>query len=993
MESRSRGSNQDDPTLLSGSSASEEQTFLTDSNEATYLSPMSQPVSAAGDGPRLKDGQPFGPYEIIRLLGRGGMGEVYEARQLETGRRVALKVLRSRFGLREDRERFLREGQLAASISHPHTVYIFGSEEIDRMPVISMQLLPGGTLKDRVVERGPMSPTEAVAAVLDVIGGLDAAASAGILHRDIKPSNCFVDVDGSVKVGDFGLSISTSAREATQGTKGFQGTPQFAPPEQLRGEALDVRADIYAVGATLFYLLTGKPPFESRDINDLFESVKNAPAMAPQQLQPKIPSALGAVVLRCLAKEPAKRPASYAELVRELRPFSGTTTPARRGLRLVAGVIDACLAAVPMLIINSLSPASIKIAGRNSGVDVNPWSLVIAVLYFAVSEGRWGTTIGKRICGLRVVSTSGELSWKQALARSLIFYAPGMPVVIAALIWGQVAVLKYMSSNPGIASLASTGQVVCSALMFITMRRKNGLAAIHDLITHTRVVIRRPVELRRAAIDTSTSADSAGALSPAASRRRYGSFDVGAELATIPGGRLLEGFDTTLKRRVWIVECAAGTPAVASSRRDIDRVGRPHWLAGRRSAGDQPENWDAFEAPQGVPLDPTPGSAPWSSAKGWLTDLTSELAAAEREGSTPFLAIDRVWIRTDGRAVLLDFPAPGTTSTSTAASSSMTALELLARVGQTTLGHRETTPMPVSAVAMIDRWKRGSTKSLAAAAEDLVAVSVSPDRVSRSRRLTSLALNAFPVVVMIVAALIAMSKVGKVLNRDYFTVLRLLTAHDKEKDPVMQHAIETYLAANFHEQLRDDSVWRETRDSKTESGAALRVRAAAERIATLRPDAAEVAAAIPLVQARLDEISKSYDSELGDKNKTGPATIAVALLFVGGGFSFFSALISVLIRPSGLTMSMLGLAVLTRKGREISRLGAVARLVVAWSPLIVYGGLLCVPQLRTPLRTGALGMSMAVVVSALLLAGMVWTILRPTRGPHDAAMGTVIGVR
>src|SRR5262245_24477144 len=139
---------------------------------------------------------------------------------------------------------------MAASISHPHTVYIFGSEEIFGTPVIAMELATGGTLKDRVASKGPLAPTEAVAAILDIIGGLDAAQSVGILHRDVKPSNCFLDSEGSVKVGDFGLSISTLARDVhEQLATGFEGTPQFAAPEQLRGEPLDVRADIYAVGA------------------------------------------------------------------------------------------------------------------------------------------------------------------------------------------------------------------------------------------------------------------------------------------------------------------------------------------------------------------------------------------------------------------------------------------------------------------------------------------------------------------------------------------------------------------------------------------------------------------------------------------------------------------------------------------------------------------------------------------------------------------------
>src|SRR5262245_61646802 len=170
-------------------------------------------ATAGSDAPRLVAGQTLGPYRISRLLGRGGMGEVYESEHVESGRRIALKVLRDRLQSADQRGRFLREGQLAAAISHPHSVYIFGSEEISGTPVISMELLPGGTLKDRVAAHGPMRPTEAVSAILDIIAGLDAAHAGGVLHRDIKPSNCFLDNEGTVKVGDFGLSISTLARD------------------------------------------------------------------------------------------------------------------------------------------------------------------------------------------------------------------------------------------------------------------------------------------------------------------------------------------------------------------------------------------------------------------------------------------------------------------------------------------------------------------------------------------------------------------------------------------------------------------------------------------------------------------------------------------------------------------------------------------------------------------------------------------------------------
>jgi serine/threonine protein kinase len=212
----------------------------------------------------LSPGQTYGPYLIHRLLGKGGMGEVYEAEHRETGRRVALKVLADRDPLPEARERFLREGRLAAAISHPNSVYIYGTEEIAGQWAISMELLGGGSLKDRLRETGPLSTEDAVAAILQIIGGLEAAAAAGVLHRDIKPANCFVELDGTVKIGDFGLSLSTLARDRSRSqltqSGAFMGTPAFASPEQLRGDDLDVRSDIYSVGRPCIPCSPAEPP-------------------------------------------------------------------------------------------------------------------------------------------------------------------------------------------------------------------------------------------------------------------------------------------------------------------------------------------------------------------------------------------------------------------------------------------------------------------------------------------------------------------------------------------------------------------------------------------------------------------------------------------------------------------------------------------------------------------------------------------------------------
>src|SRR5678815_585453 len=453
--------------------------LLAASMETVSGSMASASAATGSSEPRLTAGQIWGPYHIGRLLGRGGMGEVYEAESLETGRRLALKLLRSRLEKADDRARFLREGQLAASISHPHTVYIFGSEEIEGMPVISMELLPGGTLKDRVAASGPMPPEEAVAAVMDIIGGLDAAQAAGVLHRDIKPSNCFIDDDGAVKVGDFGLSISTLARDVHHDLESgaFQGTPQFAPPEQLRGEPLDIRADIYAVGATLYYLLTGQPPFDATDLRELVSRVTGEPPQSPRILRRGIPAGLAAVVLQCLAKVPGERPKSYADLATALRPFMPTPElPAKPGLRFLAGFADGVVLSVPTL---SVMVLTARLATQPS--TENPvafWaSLAIGFLYGFVLESLWGATLGEMLFGIRVRSADGARApWWRILMRMGILSAVG---ALQAPVWaiGEAAGFGNVAISIG----STVIMLGASAAMFLTARSHNGYASLYDL--------------------------------------------------------------------------------------------------------------------------------------------------------------------------------------------------------------------------------------------------------------------------------------------------------------------------------------------------------------------------------------------------------------------------------------------------------------------------------------------------------------------------------
>ena len=220
------------------SGAAVRETVLSTARAAFTESKIQPPPAAPSDSGGL------GGYRILRALGKGGMGAVYEAEEIESGRRVALKVLSQALDSPEARRRFLREGRMAASVNHPNTVYVFGTDEIDGQPVIAMELVGGGTLQERVKEGQPMAVAGAVDAILQVIAGLEAAAAMGVLHRDIKPSNCFVETDGTIKVGDFGLSRSTAARQETKLTLtgSFLGTPAFSSPEQLRGDEFSMIA-------------------------------------------------------------------------------------------------------------------------------------------------------------------------------------------------------------------------------------------------------------------------------------------------------------------------------------------------------------------------------------------------------------------------------------------------------------------------------------------------------------------------------------------------------------------------------------------------------------------------------------------------------------------------------------------------------------------------------------------------------------------------------
>lgn len=598
----------------------------------------------------------LGDYMLVAPLGRGGMGTVYEAVQRSTGRRLALKLLAQNLDSPEMRQRFLREGRLAARVNHPSSLYVFGSEEIDGVPVITMEIAPGGTLQDALDRRGPLPITEAVDATLNMIDGLEAALDRGVLHRDIKPSNCFVSPDGTVKVGDFGLSVSTlpSADSFMTQTGKVMGTPAFASPEQLRGDEVDVRSDIYAVGATLFTLLTARAPFEGDNAVRVVANVIDSQAPAASKYRSEIPAGLEQVITRCLAKDPSDRYAGYAALRDALLPFSSVIPePATQAQRGAAGWIDYLTAFLPTY-------ATLMIIVGPEKLFVRPlfefsfaaWQYHFMVLgagflYFTLTEGLWGAGMGKWIMNLRVVKRNGK---RPGLGRALLRIL--IPFAAIELLRVPLSVLALPDGEWGLMhSLLIIGlSIACPwivALLWLTARPKNGMATAWDLATGTRVVV-RPRGVRRPVMNTAANGDEAEASSDC-----IGPFRIESE---VKSDAWLVANDPVLRRRVWLIRRSADQ--ITAARRAVARPGRARWL---QAIEESDETWDAYEAAGGAPftLLTADNSVPWATLRYWLHDLAAELRAGERDHTLPqFCSLDQIWITDDGRALLLDEPWP-----------------------------------------------------------------------------------------------------------------------------------------------------------------------------------------------------------------------------------------------------------------------------------------------------------------------------------------------
>lgn len=261
-----------------------------------------------------------GRYELIEIVGTGGMAIVYRALDQKTGREVAVKLLRPEFERDEEFvRRFSHEAKAAAQVAHENIVNML-DVGFDGVPYIVMEFVRGQTLKDLIRSMGSIPQRQAVAMALRILAALDHAHRNNIVHRDIKPQNILVDENGMIKVADFGIArLTTSATMTATGDGSFFGSVHYISPEQARGEKADEKSDLYSVGVVLYEMLTGQVPFDSESaVSIAIKHIGETPRSI-RELKPELPRALEQILQKALSKDPADRYQSASEMAADLK--------------------------------------------------------------------------------------------------------------------------------------------------------------------------------------------------------------------------------------------------------------------------------------------------------------------------------------------------------------------------------------------------------------------------------------------------------------------------------------------------------------------------------------------------------------------------------------------------------------------------------------------------------------------------------------------------
>ena len=419
----------------------------------------------------LSSGTHFGPYEILTLLGAGGMGEVYKARDARLGRDVALKTLPESVTHDPERlARFRREAHVLAALNHPHIASIYGLEETNSQRFLVLELVEGETLAARI-QKGPLPVEEALAIAQQIAEALEAAHEKGIIHRDLKPANIALTADDQVKVLDFGLAKATETAAAPDGITPLNsptitspvmatglgvilGTAAYMSPEQARGRAADKRSDVWAFGCVLFEMLTGKRAFEGDDVSDTLATIlKSEPAWSA--LPPSLPPAIRSLLQGCLEKNHRQRIGDTSAALFVLKRLSSTATDVRAPVRPTQSPIKWVLLGVA-------SGAAIAATAVGLWPRPMPRSLPVTRFALAVPEERTLTLSRRAVAvspdGTRIAYVAdGRLylrSLSDAEPRPITGADPGIHPVFSpdgeSLVFWTDSALKRISVNGGV---------------------------------------------------------------------------------------------------------------------------------------------------------------------------------------------------------------------------------------------------------------------------------------------------------------------------------------------------------------------------------------------------------------------------------------------------------------------------------------------------------------------------------------------------------------
>ena len=314
-----------------------------------------------------------GRYRLDGLLGRGGMSEVWQATDLELGRRVALKLLAPN----ADTARFEREARAVAALAHPNVTHLYDYGEADGRPFMVLEFLPGGTLEDRLRDRAPLPDEETHEIAAQLASGLAHAHSRGVVHRDLKPSNVLFDEEGRAKLADFGIARLAAGEGTLTDAGTVLGTAAYISPEQAAGEAAIPASDVYSFGVILYRMLTGRLPFESDDPLELVMLHRDMQPLPVSAVREDAPPLLAAVADAALAKDP------------QARPRDGTALLAALGIANGNGLTNEALAATASTRVMPATPQPPRPPRRSRAPTA---AAAVLVLAFAGAALAWALT-------------------------------------------------------------------------------------------------------------------------------------------------------------------------------------------------------------------------------------------------------------------------------------------------------------------------------------------------------------------------------------------------------------------------------------------------------------------------------------------------------------------------------------------------------------------------------------------------------------------------